>query len=102
MPAAMSAVDAARLQPIAMPVIGDHDRGRLVTGSASVPMMQQRPTAAQIAPGREPAARRRAVAAAITAAAGIGQGAATPAPQPASRPAVMDSGMLIPRGWPGS
>jgi hypothetical protein len=37
----------------------------------------------------------------MTAAAGIGQGAAAPAPQPASSPVRTDSGMLMPQGWPG-
>ena len=40
-------------------------------------------------------------AAAMTAVAGIGQGAATPAPQPTSSPAGTDRGTLMPQGWPG-
>jgi hypothetical protein len=38
----------------------------------------------------------------MTAAAGIGHGAATPAPQPASSPAGTDTGTLMPKGRPGS
>ena len=40
-------------------------------------------------------------AAAMTAAAGIGQGAATPAPQPTSSPAGTDRGTLMPQGRAG-
>jgi len=65
-------------------------------------MMQPRPMAAQTAPGRALGARWRAVAAVMTAAAGIGHGAATPAPHPAASPADTDSGMLTPKDWPGS
>jgi hypothetical protein len=64
--------------------------------------MHPRPMAAQTAPGRALGPRCRAVAAVMTAAAGIGQGAATAAPHPAASPAGTDSGMLTPRGWPGS
>jgi hypothetical protein len=38
----------------------------------------------------------------MTAATGIGHGAATPTPQPATSPADTDSGTLMPKGWPGS
>jgi hypothetical protein len=65
-------------------------------------MMHLRPIPAQIAPGRALGSRPRAVAAAATAAADIGHGAATPAPHPASNPAGADRGMRTPRGSPGS
>src|SRR6266566_2102908 len=100
--APMRAADAARLTPTAKRVAGDQDRGRRVTGSMRVPTMHPRPMAAQTAPGHTLGARCRAVAAVMTAAAGIGQGAATAAPHPAASPAGTDSGMLTPRGWPGS
>ncbi len=64
--------------------------------------MHPRPIAAQTAPGRTLGSRCRAVAAAVTAATGIGHGAATAAPHPASSPAGTDSGMLTPSGSPGS
>jgi hypothetical protein len=101
-PAPMRAADAARLTPTARRVAGDQDRGRWVTGSMRVPTMHPRPMAAQTTPGRAPSARCWAVAAVMTAAAGIGHGAATAVPHPASTPAGTDSGMLTPRGWPGS
>jgi hypothetical protein len=67
-----------------------------------VPTMHPSPIAAQTAPGRALSSRRRAIAAVVTAAAGIGHGAATAAPHPASSPAVTDSGIPTPSGSPGS
>jgi hypothetical protein len=87
---------------IAHLVHGVQDRGRHETGSMAVPTMQPSPIPAQTAPASALEAVRRARTAAITAAAGIGHGAATPAPQPASSPAGIDSGTLTPKGRPGS
>jgi len=64
--------------------------------------MHPRPIMVQTVPGSALGSWRRAVAAAMTAVTGIGHGAATPAPYPASNPAGTDSGTLTPRGWPGS
>jgi hypothetical protein len=101
-PAAISPAEAAMLNPMARAVAPDHDRGRRVTGSIKVPTMHAAPMIAQTAPGRGLGARCRAAAAAATAATGIGHGGATPAPQPATRPAGTDSGTVMPSGWPGS
>ncbi len=60
------------------------------------------PIPAQTAPVSALGPARCDLAAAMTAATGIGHGAATPAPQPASSPAGTDSGTLMPQGWPGS
>ena len=98
---AMRAAEAATLRPIARPAAGDQDRGRRVTGSMSVPKMHPRPITAQTIPGNA-SGSRWAGAAAITAATGIGHGAAIPAPQPASTPTGTDSGPLTPKGSPGS
>ena len=92
----ISAADVARVTPIARRVAGDHNRGRQVTGSMTAPTMHPKPTAAQTAPGRVPSSRCRALAAVMTAATGIGHGAATPAPHPASSPAGTDRGILTP------
>jgi hypothetical protein len=67
-----------------------------------VPTTHPRPIPAQIMPGRALGSRPVVIAAVMTAAAGIGHGAATPAPHPAASPAGTDSGTLTPRGWPGS
>jgi hypothetical protein len=101
-PATVRAADAATLQTIANLVHGVQDRGCQETGSMAVPAMQPTPTPAQMAPASALEAVRRARAAAMTAATGIGHGAATPAPQPASSPAGTDTGTLMPKGWPGS
>ena len=57
-------------------VAGDQDRGRRVTGSMKVPTMPPRLIAAQTIPGRALGSRCRAIAAAVTAATGIGHGGA--------------------------
>jgi hypothetical protein len=88
----------ARLRAIASLVAGDHARGRRVTGSIAVPRMQPMPIPAQTRPTGVLGWVRWDLAAAKTAAAGIGHGAATPAPQPASSPAGTDRGMLMPQG----
>jgi hypothetical protein len=56
-----------------------------------VPTVHPSPIAARAAPGRALGSRCRAIAAAVTAATGIGHGAATAAPHPASSPAGTDS-----------
>lgn len=101
-PAMVRAADDAMLTAIAALVIGDHDRGRQVTGSIMVPRMQPMPIPAHTAPASALGPVRWALAAVMTAAAGIGHGAATPAPQPASRPAGTDNGIVMPSGWPES
>jgi hypothetical protein len=100
-PVTVRAADAAMLEAIASLVAGDDERGRRVTGSMAVPRTQQMPIPAQTAPVSACGRVRWDRAAAMTAAAGIGQGAATPAPQPTSSPAGTDKGMLMPQGWPG-
>jgi hypothetical protein len=62
----------------------------------TVPTMHLKPIAALTAPGRMPSSRRGALAAVMTAATGIGHGAATPAPHPVSSPVGTDSGILTP------
>jgi hypothetical protein len=74
------------LTAIASLVVGDHERGRRVTGSMAVSRTQPMPIPAHTAPVSARGWARWDHAAAVTAAAGIGQGAATPAPQPASSP----------------
>ena len=81
----MRAADAATLKAIAHLVAGDQVRGRRVTGSTAVPMMQPIPSPAQTAPVTARGWVRWDLAAATTAASGIGHGAATPA---SSRPAA--------------
>jgi len=74
------------LKTIASLVAGDQERGRQVTGSIAVPRTQPTPIPAQTAPVSALGPARCDRAAAMTAARGIGHGAATPAPQPASSP----------------
>src|SRR6266702_7230254 len=82
-PVTVRAADAAMLTAIASLVAGDDERGRRVTGSMAVPRTQPMPIPAHTAPVSARGWVRWDHAAAMTAAAGIGQGAATPAPQPA-------------------
>src|SRR5262245_15187490 len=42
-PAPIRAADVARLTLVARPIAGDHDRGRRVTGSMTVPAMHPKP-----------------------------------------------------------
>jgi hypothetical protein len=62
--------------------------------------MQAMPRPAQRIPGTLLPFAGSAVVAAISAARGIGQGAATPAPQPISSPQGTVIGRLIPNGSP--
>ena len=68
------------LNMIASLVAGDHERGRRVTGSMAVPRTQLMPVPAPAAPVSARGGVRWDIAAALTAATGIGQGAATPDP----------------------
>jgi hypothetical protein len=63
--------------------------------------MPATPNPAQTSAGPEPPSGPVARAAAITAATGIGQGAATAAPQPTRMPVGTESGMPMPSGRPG-
>ena len=95
------ATDVATFARIAAPIPLVQARGRRVTGSTSVPAMQTAPMPAQTKPARVPVVTPDRLDTA-KAATGIGQGAATPAPQPARSAVRMESGRWIPSGSPGT
>jgi hypothetical protein len=97
---AIIAADVATLARIANRIPTVHAWGRRMTGSTSVPAMQAAPIAQHMT-ARFRADPRRLLAA-TTAATGIGQGAATPAPHPTRSPTGTESGRRMPNGSPGT
>jgi hypothetical protein len=67
------------MTPMASRAARDNDRDRRVTGSMNAPTIHSSPITAQTAPGTGFGSQCRATAA-VTAANGIGHGAATAAP----------------------